>query len=134
MYAIVRIGGRQYIAEPGKSVFVEKLTHEVGETVHFEEVLLISDGENTQVGRPLVGGAGVTAEVTEQFKGEKIVVFKYKPKIKYRRKSGHRQKYTRLTITSIDGMGVSTPVKKAKARTRKASARKPEVEADEVGN
>lgn len=101
MYAVVRIGGRQYPAEVGKTIVVEKLPHEVGEKIQFDEVLLISDGGKVKVGQPLVEGATVTAEVVEQFKGKKIIVFKYKPRTGYRRKQGHRQRYTRLLVSKI---------------------------------
>ena len=102
MYAIVRIGGKQYQAEIGKTIVVEKLPYPVGEKVEFNEVLLISDGPQTKVGQPLVEGASVKAQVVEQFKGKKIIVFKYKPKIRYRRKQGHRQQYTRLLVENIN--------------------------------
>ncbi len=102
MYAIVRIGGKQYQAEIGKTIVVEKLPYSVGEKVEFNEVLLISDGPQTKVGQPLVEGASVKAQVVEQFKGKKIIVFKYKPKIRYRRKQGHRQQYTRLLVENIN--------------------------------
>lgn len=101
MYAIVRIGGKQYHAEPGQTIVTEKLPYNVGEDVEFEEVLLISGDGDVMIGQPLVEGACVRAEVVEQFKGKKIVVFKYKPKIRYRRKQGHRQQYTRLLISQI---------------------------------
>jgi large subunit ribosomal protein L21 len=101
MYAVVRIGGRQYQAEVGQTIVVEKLPHEVGEKVKFDEVLLISDGGKVKVGQPLVEGASVTTEVVEQFKGKKIIVFKYKPRTGYRRKQGHRQLYTRLLVSKI---------------------------------
>ncbi len=101
MYAIVRIGGRQYQAEVGKTIVVEKLPYEVGEKVELGEVLLLSDGDDTQIGQPLVEGAAVTVEIVEQFKGKKIVVFKYKPRTGYRRKQGHRQRYTRLLVSDI---------------------------------
>jgi len=124
MYAIVRISGRQYRAELGKSIFVEKIAREVGETIDLNDVLLISDGSDTQVGQPTVAGATVTAEITEQFKGKKIIVFKYKPKIRYRRKSGHRQNYTRLKVTNIAGAGHDAPAKQSKPATKKASTKK----------
>jgi large subunit ribosomal protein L21 len=100
MYAIVRIGGRQYPVEVGKTVVVEKLPYEVGESVKFDEILYVG-GDEPSIGQPLVDGASVKAEVIEQFKGKKVVVFKYKPKVRYRRKYGHRQTYTRLRIDDI---------------------------------
>lgn len=101
MYAIVRVGGRQYPVEVGKMVEVEKLPYEIGEKVELDEVLFVGGEGEPQVGQPLVEGASVKAEVVAQFKGKKIVVFKYKPKQRYRRKQGHRQQYTRLRIDEI---------------------------------
>ncbi len=118
MYAIVRIGGRQYQAEVGKTLVVEKLPYAVGEEVEFNEVLFINDEGRIAVGQPLVEGASVKAEVVDQFKGKKIIVFKYKPKKRYRRKQGHRQQYTRLMVREI----VTGAEKK---RTRKAKAAEP---------
>ncbi|MBN1426921.1 MAG: 50S ribosomal protein L21 [Anaerolineae bacterium] len=108
MYAIVRISGKQYHAEIGNTIVVEKLPYEAGHKLTFEEVLLISDGENTRVGQPFVTGASVDTEIVEQFKGKKIVVFKYKPKVRYRRKQGHRQNYTRLLVNHISTSGSKT--------------------------
>ncbi len=101
MYAIVRIGGRQYPVEEGRFIVVEKLPYEVGEKIVLDEVLFISDEKKPKVGQPLVSGASVKAEVIRQFKGKKVVVFKYRPKTRYRRKQGHRQNYTKLMIHEI---------------------------------
>ena len=101
MYAIVRIGGRQYPVEVGRTINVEKLPNEVGETVVIDDVLLVSDDGKTTVGQPTVKGAKVTAEVVRQYKGKKIIVFKYKTRKRYRVKQGHRQRYTRLLINDI---------------------------------
>ena len=101
MYAIFRSGGRQYRAEIGAELNLERLPYEVGGKVDFKEVLLIGDGPITQIGKPLVKGAVVAATVVEQFKGKKIIVWKYRPKKRYRRKQGHRQYYTRLRIDDI---------------------------------
>ena len=124
MYAIVRIGGKQYRAEPGKNLVVEKLANDVGSSLEFGDVLLISDGENSQIGQPFVDGAVVSAEVASQFRGKKIIVFKYKPKIKYRRKTGHRQYYTLLKINSVGEVGSEEPSSEAKPARKKAVARK----------
>ncbi len=115
MYAIVRVGGRQYRAEVGQAIVVEKLLAEVGETLDLGEVLLVSDGTKTTVGQPLVEGASVKAEVVDQFKGKKIVIYKYKPKERYRRKAGHRQQYTRLMINDIAAGAKKSRARKAKA-------------------
>jgi large subunit ribosomal protein L21 len=101
MYAIVRIGGRQYHAEVGQTIVTEKLPYEVGEALDFDDVLLVKEENGIQVGQPTVSGAVVKAKVVEQFKGKKIIVFKYKSKNRYRRKQGHRQRYTRLMVNEI---------------------------------
>jgi large subunit ribosomal protein L21 len=100
-YAIVEDGGKQYKAIEGGTIDVDHFPAEIGDQLDLERVLLFSDGENITVGKPLVAGAKVQATVLEQVKGPKIVVFKYKPKQRYRVKSGHRQKYTRLQIDEI---------------------------------
>lgn len=101
MYAIVRIGGRQYRAEPGKTIDVERLPNEIGETLVLSEVMLIGDEGNTVIGQPLVEGASVKATVEDQFRGEKVFVFKYRQRTNYRRRRGHRQYHTRLLINDI---------------------------------
>lgn len=107
MYAIIECGGRQYRAEEGHSLAVEKLPYEVGEQIELENVLLIAHGDVVTVGQPTVAGASVKATVTEQFRGKKILVWKYKPKNRYRRRQGHRQSYTRLRIDSIVANGAA---------------------------
>jgi large subunit ribosomal protein L21 len=101
MYAIIRCGGRQYHAEVGQSIVVEKLPYEIGEHIELDEVLFVRDGEKVHVGQPLVKGSRVKATVEEQFRGKKIIVYKFRPKQRYRRKQGHRQYYTRLHIDDI---------------------------------
>lgn len=101
MYAVVETGGKQYKVSAGEIVDVEKLPFEVGEKIELDRVLLVADGNEVQVGQPTVEGAKVLATVTDHLKGPKIIVFKYKPKERYRRKKGHRQSYTRLTIDEI---------------------------------
>ena len=101
MYAIIKTGGKQYKVSEGDLVRVEKLAYEVGETVDFDQVLLVSNDGELKVGSPLVEGAKVSATVEDQNKDKKIVVFKYKPKKQYRRKHGHRQPYTLVKIDSI---------------------------------
>ncbi len=100
-YAIVEDGGKQYKAVEGQTIEVDRFDSEIGEQLDLERVLLMVDGEEIRVGTPLVEGAVVQATVVSQVKGPKIVVFKYKPKKRYRVKTGHRQKYTRLQIDSI---------------------------------
>lgn len=102
MYAIVECGGRQYRAEEGTTFSVEKLSLEVGDQVELDSVLMLVDGTDIKVGRPVVDGVSVKATVVEQYKGDKIFVWKYKPKKRYRRRQGHRQNYTRLRIDQIN--------------------------------
>lgn len=101
MYAIIETGGKQVKVEVGSKIYVEKLDVEVGSTYTFDKVLLVSD-KKTTVGKPYVKGATVTAKVEKQGKESKILVFKYKSKANYRRKQGHRQPFTCLTIESIN--------------------------------
>lgn len=101
MYAIIRSGGKQYRAEVGATIDVDKLPNEIGESLALDDVLLIADGAETQVGQPNVDGAVVKATVVEQFRGKKIIVYKYRQRTNYRRKQGHRQYYTRLRIDEI---------------------------------
>jgi large subunit ribosomal protein L21 len=101
-FVIIEQGGKQYRAAEGKTVEVDRLPNEVGETITLEDVLLsVNDGHVT-VGTPLVEGAKVQVKVLDHFKGRKILVFKYRPKQRYRVKTGHRQQYTRLLIESIE--------------------------------
>lgn len=99
-YAIVESGGKQYKAVQDSVIEVDRLPNKVGESVELEVILLSDDG-NTKVGTPYVTGAKVTASVVGEVKAPKIIVFKYKPKERYRRKQGHRQRYTQLKIESI---------------------------------
>lgn len=100
MYAIIVTGGKQYKVEVGSEIMVEKLDAELGANVRFD-VLLMSDGENIQIGKPVLKKISATAEVLEHGKGKKVIVFKYKPKKDYRKKQGHRQPYTKVKILSI---------------------------------
>ena len=96
-YAIVLSGGKQYKAVPGEVLQVDKLPNEMEEKIVLDEVLFIADGvKKVTIGTPLVKGAQVQTTVTGQIKGPKIRVFKYKPKVRYRRRQGHRQRYTLL--------------------------------------
>lgn len=102
MYVIVESGGRQYRAEVGHSFSVEKLPYQVGEQVELDKVLLVADNGSTQVGQPYIAGVSVTATVSDQYKGKKIFVWKYKSRKRYRRRQGHRQLYTRLHVDGIN--------------------------------
>jgi large subunit ribosomal protein L21 len=103
VYAIIRDRGMQYRVEEGQIVEIALLDAEPGSQVELGEVLLIGGGESAQVGSPLVEGAKVLAKVLGDVKGDKLVVFKYKNKKRYRRRTGHRQQYTRIAISQIVG-------------------------------
>lgn len=101
MYAIIESGGRQYRAEEGHSFSVEKLPYEVGQQIELDKVLLLANDDEVKIGQPVVDGVTIKATVVEQYRGKKILVWKYKPKKRYRRRQGHRQYYTRLRIDEI---------------------------------
>jgi large subunit ribosomal protein L21 len=101
MYAVIKTGGKQYRVSPGDSIDVEKLPYEVGERIELDEVLLVANGSEAKIGQPLVEGVKVKATVTRQARGRKVVIFKYRPSKRYRRKKGHRQHFTRLRIDEI---------------------------------
>ncbi|MBQ1489608.1 MAG: 50S ribosomal protein L21 [Eubacterium sp.] len=104
MYAVIETGGKQYRVQAGDVVTVEKLGAEVGESVEFDKVLVLSDDEGLKVGAPYVEGAKVTAEVVETGKAKKVVIFKYKSKKDYRKKQGHRQPFTTVEIKDLGGV------------------------------
>lgn len=99
MYAIIETGGKQYRVEKNQVLYIEKLDNEVGTEIVFDKVLMV----NGKVGTPYVKDAKVTAKVEKHGRGRKIIVFKYKPKKNYRKKQGHRQPYTKVVITAIEG-------------------------------
>ncbi len=99
MNAIIKTGGKQYRVEEGKEIFIEKIAGEAGDTVTFDEVIMVGD----KVGAPFVDGAKVSAEIVKHGKGKKITIFKFKAKKDYRNKKGHRQQYTKVKITNIAG-------------------------------
>jgi large subunit ribosomal protein L21 len=100
-YAIIEDGGKQFKAIEGETIEVDYFASDVGEEIDLDRVLFVADGDNITVGTPLVEGAIVQATVISQVKAPKVIVFRYKPKIRYRVKRGHRQKYTRIHIDSI---------------------------------
>ncbi len=115
-YAVVESGGKQYVARSGETIDVDRLSLKEGEKVTFENVLLLADDGSAQVGSPHVEGAKVLGHVIEEFKGPKVIVFKYKPKIRYRKRQGHRQWYTRVAIDDVVAPGkVKKAVKEAVA-------------------
>ncbi|TWT26256.1 50S ribosomal protein L21 [Planomicrobium sp. CPCC 101110] len=101
MYAIIETGGKQIKVEAGQEIFIEKLNVEAGDVVTFDKVLLVG-GDESRVGVPFVEGATVTATVAKNGRAKKITVFKYKAKKNYRKKQGHRQPYTKLTVDAIN--------------------------------
>ena len=100
MYAVVEINGKQYRAEKGDTLTVDRVDAEKGSSLAFEKVLLLS-GDTVKIGSPYVPGAVVKAPVVEEIKGDKVIVFKYKPKKDYRRTHGHRQRYTTIKVEEI---------------------------------
>ena len=109
MYAVIQTGGKQYRAEPGKTIQVEKLPGEAGTQVVFDQVLLVSSGDGTtiNVGKPMVAGAQVTGEIVAQERGDKLVVFKFRLRKNYVRRNGHRQDLTSVKIAAIAGPGLA---------------------------
>jgi large subunit ribosomal protein L21 len=103
MYAIVKTGGKQYRAEKGGTIIVEKLDGEVGDKVVLEEVLVVCEKDKVKAGSPFVKGAKVTAEIVRQGKGKKVNAFNYKAKKNERKRWGHRQPQTHLKVTEIAG-------------------------------
>ncbi len=102
MVAVIEFGGKQYLVSPGQKVTLEKVPDvKDGGTVTFERVLLIADKGQAKIGQPLVEGAKVSGKVLKHFRGDKVTVLKYKPKVRYRRKFGHRQSLTDIEITAV---------------------------------
>ena len=101
VYAVVKSGARQYRAQEGDTFLVERLSAEVGEQIALDEVLLVSADEDVQIGQPNIEKAKVLATVVAQEKGPKIQIFKYHPRKRYRKRAGHRQRYTRLRVDEI---------------------------------
>ena len=100
-YAIVQTGGKQYRVSSGDTIRVESIAGDIGDTVELTDIRMLSSEGRVTLGTPTVDGARVVTEISESGKRKKIVVFKYKSKVRYRRKKGHRQRYTDLTVTDI---------------------------------
>jgi large subunit ribosomal protein L21 len=118
IYAIIETGGKQYKVNPGQTIDVERLDVAEGKTIELDRVLLIGDIDRVVVGTPTIDGAKVVATSQGEGKGKKIIVFKYKSKVRYRKKTGHRQPYTRLVIDKIVEPGVAE-VKPKRVRRKK---------------
>lgn len=101
MLAIIKTGGKQYIVAPGDKIKIEKIEAEEGEKIVFEEVLLLEKRKKLEIGTPFIKGAKVTAKAIGQGKAKKVMIFKHKPKKRYKIKKGHRQPYTEVEITKI---------------------------------
>jgi large subunit ribosomal protein L21 len=102
MYAVVNTGGKQYKVQKGETLRIEKIPGEVGSSVTFDKVLMVADGENIRVGQPVLENVAVQAQIVEQDKAKKILIFKYKRRKRYRRKNGHRQPFTAIRIDGIN--------------------------------
>ncbi len=122
MYAIVRTGGKQYRVEEGRTVTVERLPAEEGAAVELDSVLLIEDDGQVTVGSPIIEGARVLTEVEAHGRDKKIIVFKYRAKVRTRKKTGHRQHFTRLAVTEILRPGQESKTAKPKRRARRKAA------------
>jgi len=115
-YAIVETGGKQYKVAPGQKIDVDRLAVDQGKDIELSRVLLISDGDDTVIGTPTIEGAKVVATCLSEGKSDKVIVFKYKPKVRYRRKKGHRQIYSKLEIKEIVKPGEEAAPKKAPSK------------------
>jgi len=132
MYAVIETGGKQYRVEVGTELQVELLHVEPGNTVTIDRVLLVADGDDASIGRPLVDGAAVSAEVLRRERGEKLISFKYRPKARSRVKKGHRQELTILRISDIVLGGKSAAKQVARAEQDAKTERERLQEAAEV--
>jgi large subunit ribosomal protein L21 len=127
MYAVVNTGGKQYKVQQGEVLRVEKIPGDVGSPVTFDRVLMFSDGENVNIGQPVLDNVAVEGHIVEQGKAKKIIVFKYKKRKRYRRTQGHRQTFTAVQIDSIAPMAAKT-----EETPQKVDDVKPEAETDEA--
>ncbi len=103
MYAVIKTGGKQYRVAQGDKLRIEKLPGNVGDSVTFGDVLLVGEGDSLKIGAPMLAGAKVEAKITEQDRAKKIIIFKFRRRKNYHRKSGHRQPFTAVEITGING-------------------------------
>lgn len=127
MYAVIETGGKQYRVELGTELAIERLDGAPGDTINFDRVLLVADGDNSQIGTPVVADALVSASVVRQDRGEKVIVFKYRPKARHRAKKGHRQEQTVIRVADIRFSGRSAAdeagaLQKEDSKVRKAAA------------
>jgi large subunit ribosomal protein L21 len=134
IYAIIETGGKQYKVSPGESLRVESLGVADGDSVEIDRVLAISDGDNLILGKPVIEGAKVSCTSRGDGRGIKVFGMKYKAKVRYSRKIGHRQSYTELTIDSISGPGVAKSVTVAEKPATKPRRRSTKKEVTENGS
>lgn len=113
MYAVIKTGGKQYRVTAGEKLKVEKLEVEVGGKVTLDQILVLSDGENTTIGAPLIKGATVNATVVSHGRGDKVMIFKFRRRKHYRKTQGHRQSYTEILINDIGGKSAPVAAKPA---------------------
>jgi large subunit ribosomal protein L21 len=123
MYAVVDSGGKQYRVEPGRTLVLDRLDAEAGAAVTFDRVLLIGDGDSVTLGTPTVSGASVRGTVLEHGRGPKVIVFRFRPKAHYRRRTGHRSELTRVRIDEI-ATAEGTAAGTTKARAGKTASAK----------
>ena len=121
MYAVIKTGGKQYKVTQGDVLRVETLSAAEGETVTFDQVLLISDGGDVQLGSPIIDGKTVTANIVKHARGKKIEIIKFRRRKHYRKQMGHRQNYTEIEITAIDGKAGEKKAKPAPAAKKPAA-------------
>jgi len=112
MFAVIKTGGKQYLVSPGDKIKIEKIEGKVGKEINFTDVLLIQKNKKLEIGTPIIKNAKVVGKILEQDKGEKVIVFKYKAKKRYRKKTGHRQFYTKVEIKDIIFGITKKPAKK----------------------
>lgn len=103
MLAVIKTGGKQYFVSPGNKIKIEKINGDVEKEIEFSEVLLLEKDKDVNIGEPLVKNAKVFGKILMQDKAKKIIIFKYKPKKRYKKKTGHRQEFTEVEITKISG-------------------------------
>ena len=120
MYAVIQSGGKQHRVVEGESLKVEKLEVATGESISFDDVLLVGEGDSVEIGTPFVAGKSVTAEVVRHGRGDKVKIVKFRRRKHHRKQMGHRQWFTEIKITSIGGAGASKPKAKAAEPAAKA--------------
>ena len=103
MHAVIETGGKQYSVQEGDIIYIEKLNADNGDSVEFDRVMALYEGDSVKIGNPVIEGAKVTASIVKNGKGRKINIFKFKAKKGYRRRQGHRQPYTKVQIGKIEG-------------------------------